>query len=494
MRKKLIVFFTFLGGLYFFLEFVTPKYLPLSVPTMYRFAKVGAEHGGVKVNDTTLTFEKASSAVAACRELDMEFDIPPLLTDRRVTATWTKEGKLTGRIGAALSVEAGAGDPASLPGWTLEPGFWSREYRTYENVRTFLDVCREAGGREREVKDGYGAQFDSTAEALAAARELGLDVVPAPATLDRLARLTRFEQGRLIAEVERRDGDDEALFEGWKPGKRLWKSAQLAHPFFMLGGQHETFSNVLVVVSAAALFLGLINVLRVHGVRVVMRRKSWGYSSALLIAMVAMIVAGFLDWHNDVAGRKAKEFEARAIAHAHVAAVEVWEQEGRAGKRPTTEEVSSLEALGAELVAEKKAIGPGPCTKHGSHFYKDTLMGLGGLFVGLASALFSLLALYIAAAAYRAFRIKSGEAALMMFAALLVMLGQIPMGVAMCNPLFKALGISGGIVGTRAWIMEVINTAAFRGIFFGAQVAYVAIGVRMWLSIQTKSFYKEDPE
>jgi len=38
----------------------------------------------------------------------------------------------------------------------------------------------------------------------------------------------------------------------------------------------------------------------------------------------------------------------------------------------------------------------------------------------------------------------------------------------------------------------VINTAAFRGIFFGAQIAYLAMGIRMWLSMQTKSFYKED--
>ena len=71
------------------------------------------------------------------------------------------------------------------------------------------------------------------------------------------------------------------------------------------------------------------------------------------------------------------------------------------------------------------------------------------------------------------------------------MLGQIPMGTAMCDPLFHHLGLSGGIVVVRAWIMQVINTAAFRGIYFGTLIATLAMGIRMWLSMETGSFSKD---
>jgi hypothetical protein len=96
--------------------------------------------------------------------------------------------------------------------------------------------------------------------------------------------------------------------------------------------------------------------------------------------------------------------------------------------------------------------------------------------------MFSLLAFYIASAAYRAFRIKSTEAVLMMIAALLVMLGQIPFGAY----------IWGELPAVRLWVMQVFSTPAFRGIALGASVAFLAMALRMWLSLETKSFYQEE--
>lgn len=492
MRKRLIIFFTFLGGLYYFAEFVTPKYVPTSVPTMHRFSNVCRAHGGANVNDTTLAFDSVASAVSACDALGIGFEVPAMLAGRAAAAKWVKDGEILGRIGAELSVDAVDGDPLDLPGWTLEPAFWSCEYRSYESVQTFNEVCLAIGGRLRDLEDGYGAEFDRALSARETARRLGVDLDLPPAVSERAARLTRFEQGRLVVEVARQAGDAEDLFAGWSAGSGRWTNRHLVHAYFMVGGRHEMVSDVFIVIFVAAMFLGLINVLRSHGMGVVMRRKGWGYSLALLLSMVAMIVAGVYDWYNDVAGRKAEELEAQLLAHAQVSAVEAWEEGGRQGDRPVAADFASLDAVMPEKVAVKEAVAPSAFAVHAAHFYRDTLMGLGGVFVGLSSAIFSLLALYIAAAAYRAFRIKSGEAALMMFTALLVMLGQIPMGTAMCNPLFERLGIAGGIVPVRGWIMEVINTAAFRGIYFGSAIAWLAMGIRMWLSMETGSFYKED--
>ncbi|MBX7138372.1 MAG: hypothetical protein K1X83_10335 [Oligoflexia bacterium] len=105
-----------------------------------------------------------------------------------------------------------------------------------------------------------------------------------------------------------------------------------------------------------------------------------------------------------------------------------------------------------------------------------------GLFVALGSAMFSLLGFYIASAAYRAFRLKSFESGLMLGAALLVMLGQIPFG----------LWIWSGLPDVRLWILEVPNSGAFRAIKFGAALAGLVLAFRMWLSIESESFSSQE--
>jgi hypothetical protein len=96
-----------------------------------------------------------------------------------------------------------------------------------------------------------------------------------------------------------------------------------------------------------------------------------------------------------------------------------------------------------------------------------------GLFTPLSAAMFSLLSVYIAAAAFRAFRIRSFEASLMMVTAVIVMLGQTSFGTAIYE----------GMPAIRQWLMEVPNSAAFRAIRIGAAIAGLVMAVRVWLSI-----------
>ena len=114
-----------------------------------------------------------------------------------------------------------------------------------------------------------------------------------------------------------------------------------------------------------------------------------------------------------------------------------------------------------------------------------------GIFTALGSAMFSLLGFYIASAAYRAFRVQSLESLLMMCAALLVMLGQIPFGLKLQNFLADWNIIHLDLPELRNWLLLVPSAAAFRAIKIGAAIAGLVIAFRMWLSIESENFSEE---
>jgi hypothetical protein len=108
----------------------------------------------------------------------------------------------------------------------------------------------------------------------------------------------------------------------------------------------------------------------------------------------------------------------------------------------------------------------------------------------VTATVFSLLAFYMAAAAYRAFRVRTWEAGLMMTSALIVMLGQTPFGLYMTSWMgekFSALWLPN----VAAWILRVPNTAVFRGLIFGIMLGSVSTALRYWLSME-RSVRAED--
>jgi len=99
------------------------------------------------------------------------------------------------------------------------------------------------------------------------------------------------------------------------------------------------------------------------------------------------------------------------------------------------------------------------------------------VFVPLNATMFALLAFYIASAAFRAFRARNLEAALLLTAAILVMVARVPAG--------ENLPVIGDILPRiMNWIMDVPNTAARRAIFIGAALGAVATGLRVILGLE----------
>jgi len=104
--------------------------------------------------------------------------------------------------------------------------------------------------------------------------------------------------------------------------------------------------------------------------------------------------------------------------------------------------------------------------------------GLGWIYnytlVALQGTMFSLLAFFMASAAYRAFRARTKEATVLLLAAVIVMLGRVPLG----EYLFPIAGSA------SEWILNVWNTAARRGIIIGISLGVIATSLKIIFGIE----------
>lgn len=121
----------------------------------------------------------------------------------------------------------------------------------------------------------------------------------------------------------------------------------------------------------------------------------------------------------------------------------------------------------------------------------DVLFGSAVMAPG--ATMFSIIAFYIVSAAYRAFRVRSAEATLMLAAAFVVMLGSVPIG----EYLTSGLPTTGFLSNLRMenvnlWILKEPNMAAWRAISFGVEIGALAMALRTWLSLERGSFFERE--
>lgn len=201
--------------------------------------------------------------------------------------------------------------------------------------------------------------------------------------------------------------------------------------------------NVLQTIGALALGLGTYGLVRLHLRNVVQRRTQWGYSVVLLVAFLTMATFSIA---NTLAERQLLKLEGT----------------------------------------------PQRVLERGFTILFDYTL------VQLDAAMFSLIAFYIFSAAYRAFRIRSIEASILMFTAMVVMIGVVPLGAYIS---YQLLGLpqgpapEGAGVGTQIihsldlpdianWILFTLNAPAQRAIEFGVGIGGLAMAIRLWLSLE----------
>ena len=171
----------------------------------------------------------------------------------------------------------------------------------------------------------------------------------------------------------------------------------------------------ITAVLTAGFAIGVINLTRVHWINIKRKRATWRYSIILLIALYSMLV------FSVIASPFALDPNAAVIPASVIQfATPIWE----------------------------------------FLYYK--------ILVNINASIFSLLAFFIASAAYRAFKARSVESTILLVAGILVILGQAPIAD-LIWPGFSII---------RNWILAFPNTAGQRGILIGAALGIVVFSVR----------------
>lgn len=209
----------------------------------------------------------------------------------------------------------------------------------------------------------------------------------------------------------------------------------------------DVAANLTAVVGSFAIGLGVFSLMQLHTRTISRLRPGWGYSVVLVASFISMFVFGILNEYYP--------------------------------------KVTVIPTVGSLWQIQNA---------HGIFQF----LFQGGL-TNLSSATFSIIAFYIASAAYRAFRIRSLEATLLMVAALIVMFGSVSFGTVLTHgiPYTLADGSENPWANLRIeniaqWLLLEINTAAQRGILFGLTLGLLATSLRYWLSLERGAYFDKE--
>ncbi len=191
-----------------------------------------------------------------------------------------------------------------------------------------------------------------------------------------------------------------------------------------------------LIITPFALVLAVVTLIQTHASRIRFRSEHWQYSFIVFIGMIVMVSVGLFFVPN-------------------------W--------------LLNLLPENVNIALADVPIGP----------QNPVLVWLyDNVQVPMDATMFSLLAFFIASAAFRAFRARAFEATLLLITAMFVMLGNIPVGDLIWNELMSWTGWTDGASWLRQWILDVPNTAARRGIILGVSLGVISQSIRIILGIE----------
>lgn len=188
-------------------------------------------------------------------------------------------------------------------------------------------------------------------------------------------------------------------------------------------------SNWAKVVTGFSYLIGLQSLLHLHLQRMRRGAAGWGYSVLVFVGFACMVVFGLAGEFEKLASIVFR----RELTFAH-----------------------SFQGYTDE--------GKGTIYEWMLHYLYNPAM----------ATMFSLLAFFIASAAYRTFRARTVESAFLLVAALIVIFGRTPLAAA----------ISSAFPAAADWIMTFPNTAVKRGLMIGVSLGMVGTALRVIFGIE----------
>ncbi|HUT32092.1 MAG TPA: hypothetical protein VNE39_01315 [Planctomycetota bacterium] len=175
----------------------------------------------------------------------------------------------------------------------------------------------------------------------------------------------------------------------------------------------EEMTTWFRIIGGFGMFIGVYSLLHMHTMRVRRQQAGWGYSAFVFLGAAAMIVAGIVN-----------------------------EPHGPLG--PAPEDGTMFD-----------------------WFYMNVQVPCG-------ATIFSLLAFFMASAAFRTFRARNIEAALLLVAAVIVMFGRVPLSAMISDAFPRAADV----------LLECPNLAAKRGILLGVSLGAISQSLRILFGIE----------
>jgi uncharacterized membrane-anchored protein len=243
----------------------------------------------------------------------------------------------------------------------------------------------------------------------------------------------------------------------------------------------QSFTAWAIILSGAALILGILSAIHHHWSKVNFQKPGYGYSLVTIFCFGFVVIAGWFTSEH----RPWPLYASLALAVIGVLLAVTYFTRRERGDSATTRAngIGSLLFLVLGLVGVfgivplQKYYFTGLTIKEGSVF--DWVFQ--NMFVPLDATMFSLLAFYIASAAFRAFRARSFEATALLIAGCIVMIGRVPLGEQLSVQL---LGNEISFSTVASWILNNPNAAAQRGILLGVLLSMVAISLRIIFGIE----------
>jgi hypothetical protein len=287
--------------------------------------------------------------------------------------------------------------------------------------------------------------------------------------------------------------------------------------------------SISQVLTGFLLALGVLSIFRVHFGRLFKKQKDWFFSLVLLVSLFSIFLIGMVSFTGDLRleaaqanvdasvregvamsddfatlARLGSEAQARGLFQntksPHLRAYQkreidraTYDQRIQEAQQTADDLDESNEALiqtavtGGTLTPEVAGLVKEGMAEQKARTSSEQVFQIlyqRGL-LAMDAAMFSLIGFFILSAAYRAFRVRSIEASILMATALVVLLMFVPIALRLTSGLDPdSFAGNFRIDSIGSWLLSTINVPAIRAIDLGLGLGLLAMGLRIMLGLE----------